>query len=319
MSADILVLGSSTVDVIARPVDEFPPLGGVRHFGELTMTNGGCALNCCVALRKLGLACELITKLGDDWLGDFLLEQIRRAGIEHPAVTRQAGRSTPFTFVAVRSDGQRSFLHHPGTDVDFCRQDVPVERLRGARFCFFAGAMVLPRFDGPPAAGVLAEARRAGAVTLLDNVFVDRAERSRWEWAIGPCLPNLDFYVPSESEASALTGCREPSAMAAAILSAGCKGAVIKLGARGAFYALANGQQGRVPAFRVAAVADTTGAGDSWAAGFLAGLHQQMPLPEAIELANATAAMDIQHPGAASGVRCLAEVLAFARAAERLD
>jgi hypothetical protein len=175
MSADIIVIGSSTVDAIARPIDAYPPVGGTRPIEELVLTNGGCALNCCVALRKLGLACALISRLGDDWFGDFLLQQIRGHGIEHDAVIRQPGTRTAFTLAAVRSDGERSFLHYAGTDLDLGRQDVPMNRIRRARFCFYAGAMVLPRFDGEPAASVLAEAQQAGVITLLDSVFVDDA------------------------------------------------------------------------------------------------------------------------------------------------
>jgi sugar/nucleoside kinase (ribokinase family) len=107
--------------------------------------------------------------------------------------------------------------------------------------------------------------------------------------------------------------------MARAILAAGCKTVVIKLAQRGAFYALPDGRQDRVPAFRVERMVDTTGAGDSWAAGFIAGLHRGMILHEAVELANATAAMDVACPGAASGVRRLEEVLAFARSQPRGD
>jgi sugar/nucleoside kinase (ribokinase family) len=285
---------------------------------EFKLTTGGCALNCCVALRKMGLPCELVTKIGDDWMGEFLASEIRRHCIGDAGVTRQRGRPSAFTFIPVHSDGQRSFIHYPGTDWDFGPEDVPMDLVRQSRICFFSGAMVLPRFDGEPAARVLAEAQRSGAITLLDNVYVDTADRSAWQAAIGPCLPHLDYYIPSESEAAALTGRREPHSMAEAILSAGCRGAVIKLGDRGAYYLLADGREGRVPGYRAEKIVDTTGAGDSWAAGFIAGLHQSVPIEDAIALANATAAMDIQHVGAATGVRCLDEIRAFQRSTQQL-
>jgi sugar/nucleoside kinase (ribokinase family) len=107
--------------------------------------------------------------------------------------------------------------------------------------------------------------------------------------------------------------------MAEAVLSAGCRGAVIKLAERGAYYAHADGRRGIVSAFRADPVVDTTGAGDSWAAGFIAGLRGDMGLVESIELANATAAMDIRHTGASAGVVNLDETLAFARSARRVD
>ncbi len=82
----------------------------------------------------------------------------------------------------------------------------------------------------------------------------------------------------------------------------------IKLGPRGVFLLESSGSTHTIPAFDVENVTDTTGAGDCWSAGLLAGLSENLPLPKAAQLANAVAACCIQSPGATSGVPALADV-----------
>jgi len=307
----ILNIGICTVDVIARTVDEFPPRGGLRLFDELTLTTGGNAVNCSIALAKMGLNCEMIIKVGQDILGDFVLQEARRHGIGIDGVIRESGTSTPFTFVCVHSDGQRSFIHTMGTNATMCFEEVNLDIVRRARFCFFTGTMVMATIDGEQTARVLQEAQRAGVVTLLDTVYTDAASQERWREVIHPCLPYLDYFIPSEPEAQAITGQDEPPAMARYFQDRGCKNAVIKLAERGAFCRDAAGDEQVVPAYQIEDVVDTTGAGDCWSAGFLAGLHQGASITEAAALGNAVAAHCIRAPGASTGIVPLEQIRQF--------
>ena len=79
--SDIVNIGICTVDAIARNVDEYPPRGGLRLFDSLTLTTGGNAMNCSVALAKLGVACDVVIKVGTDTLGDFVISQVKKYGI----------------------------------------------------------------------------------------------------------------------------------------------------------------------------------------------------------------------------------------------
>src|SRR5262249_17302409 len=143
---------------------------------------------------------------------------------------------------------------------------------------------------GPPTAALLNEARVAGAVTLLDTVFVETAAEEEWQRRIAPCLQNLDYFIPSYPEACALTGLNEPGALARTLQSAGARNVIIELGERGAFCRGADDHELLVPACPVDRVIDATGAGDCWSAGLIVGLRGGLSLTDAVRLGNAVAA-----------------------------
>lgn len=311
---DILIVGISTVDAIAKPVDGFPGPGGLRFFRQLTFATGGNAVNCSLALAKLGIPCAAITRIGCDLLGDFILSELKRHEVEHAGVVRDPAVSTAFTFAAVSSDGERRFLHIVGTNATLCGADVPDTRLAGRRFVFVTGTMLMDSFDGEPTARVLAAAQAAGATTLLDTVFVETVEREEWRRRVWPALPHLDFFVPSQAEARALCGLDDPAQAAHCFQRAGARNVIIKLGADGVFSRSAQGHELHVPGFEVEVV-DTTGAGDCWCAGLLVGLRENLPLEESLRLGNAVAAHGIQAAGASTAIQPLATVRAFMRQA----
>lgn len=305
---DCLVLGIATVDAVAAGVDGYPPPGGIRFFERLHLATGGCAANSATALARLGVPCSLVTRAGVDPFGDLLLGRLAEAGVDTEGVVRDPDAPTPFTFVVVAPGGERSFLHVRGTNARIREEDVPPERLEGRRFVLAAGAMLMDALDGEPLARVLAAARRRGAVTLLDTVFVDAAPAAEWRRRLLPALPRLDWCVPSRAEARALTGLEDPSAQAHWLRDAGVAGVAVKLGSDGVLILDAAGREERIPACHVVAVVDTTGAGDCWCAGFVAGLREGLSPAGAARLGNAVAACCIREPGATTGIPPLAEV-----------
>jgi len=313
----ICVVGICTVDAVARCIDEYPPPGGLRIFDSLKLTTGGNAVNGSIALAKMGFAVSVVTKIGEDQHGQFVLDELDRHGVDTSGVIRSADTHTPFSFVCVHSDGQRSFLHTVGTNGTLRREEIDRAHVCRADLCLVTGTMLMPHFDGPPTARLLADARDAGAITLLDTSLTDAASAAAWQTALEPCLPYLDFFVPSRMEAAAFTGHDEPSRAAEVILAGGCRHAVIKLDTEGVYYRTAGGREGTIPAYRVTHVVDTTGAGDCWCAGLLAGLAQDFPLEDSLRLGNAVAAHCIQHAGASSGIPPLAEIRQFQSRADR--
>lgn len=312
---DLLVIGIATVDAIARTIDEFPRPGGLRFFDQLALSTGGCAINCSIALAKLGTACELVTRVGRDVLGDFVLAELERHNVPTSGVVRDADASTAFTFVAVGSDGERRFLHTVGANATICRADVSSERLACAGIVFVTGAMLMDTLDGEATTSLLADARAGGATTLLDTVYVESATSEEWRRRVGPALSQLDYFIPSYAEARGLTGLDDPSEMARGCQADGARNVVIKLGGQGVFCRDVDGREALVPAFKVDEVVDTTGAGDCWSAGFLIGLQSGLPIDQAARLGNAVAAHGIQAPGAATGVKSLETVREFMRQA----
>lgn len=316
--SDIVCVGICTVDAIGRTLNEYPPPGGLRLFDDLAITTGGNAVNCSIALAKMGIPCDLIIKVGDDILGRFVLSEAERHHINTTGVIRDTtGTTTPFTFVCVRGDGQRSFLHTMGTNATLRYDEIDMRIVKAGKFCFVTGTMVMKTFDGQQTADMLRDTQAAGVRTLLDTVYVDSARN--WRQIIEPCLPHLDYFIPSEPEAVAITGQTDPACMANYLQSKGCRNVVIKLGAAGAFWRDPAGNQGRCAAFAVPKVVDTTGAGDCWSAGFLAGLSGGESLAGAVDLGCATAAFSVQSVGASTGIRPLEEILHFRRSADRTD
>ena len=311
--SDILNIGICTVDVIARTIDDFPPPGGLRLFDDLTMTTGGNATNCSIALARMGVPCDIITKVGCDPLGDFVVNQLYKYNICADCVIRDENVHTPYTFVCVLSSGQRSLLHTLGTNGTLSFEDIDLGMVRRARFCLVTGTMLMPALDGEPTARLLSEVRRGGGITLLDTVYTDAVSRDGWHAKVYPALPVLDYFIPSYPEARILTGLDNPAEMARALQDQGCRNVIVKLDERGAFCRDSHGTEMIVPAYQVKRVVDTTGAGDSWCAGFLAGLSSGRDIAEAALLGNATAAHCIQASGASTGIPDIEQIREFQR------
>lgn len=309
--SEIVNVGICTVDAIGQTISDYPPPGGLRLFDKLTLTTGGNAMNCSIALGKMGVACDVIVKVGCDALGEFVLQEANRHGVGTAGMIHNPETHTPYTFVCVMPGGQRSFFHTMGTNGTLCYDDIDLDIIRQARFCFVTGTMVMKTFDGAQTAELLSFARRNGVITLLDTVYLDSAPRELWQANIHPALPVLDYFIPSQPEARAITGLDKPADIARAFQDRGCRNVVIKLDEQGVFCRDRDGVETFVPSYRVANVVDTTGAGDCWCAGFLAGLREGLSMPEAALLGNATAAHCIQAPGASTGIVALDRIKLF--------
>lgn len=307
---DIVNVGIVTVDAIGKPIDAVPRPKELALFDRLAITTGGCAVNCAIDLGKMGIPNSLAIKVGNDMLGDFVMDQVRAVGVDVTGVVRDPATNTPFTFVMVDSTGERRFCHTMGTNATLTAGELDVDFIARHRFCYVGGVMLMPSLDGPPLAGVLKKVRSRGVVTLLDTVFVP-APQEQWRRVVLPLLPELDYFVPSEPESCAITGLSDPEVMARFFQDHGATNVVVKLGEKGVYYRTSSGDHGSVPAYPVCKVEDTTGAGDSWDAGFVAGLSLGLEFPEACRLGNATAAFCIQAPGASTGIPSLSAIQDF--------
>lgn len=305
--AELLVLGNFVVDIIGKPLDALPERGRLLLLDTLETHVGGNGPNTAGALGRLGAAVSVVGRVGEDLYGRFLIERLEGWGVDTGLVVRDPERATGVTLVAVDRTGERSFIHHFGANAAFSPADLDWSRAAGARHLHLASHFVLPALDGPPAAALLVEARARGLTTSLD-VCWDR--EGRWLSLLAPCLPHVDWLLPSEEEARALTGEEEPAAMAAALRRAGAGTVVIKRGERGCWYSSPEGDLAS-PAFRVTA-RDTTGAGDCFIAGFLYGRLRGWQLPRLLRFANACGARSVEAVGAVTGMAPAAEIEVWA-------
>jgi sugar/nucleoside kinase (ribokinase family) len=273
---------------------------------------GGCAVNTAIALAKLGGEVGVLGITGNDVLGRFLREELLKYGIDVRGLKHRDLCSTSATMVLVHPDGERSFLHHMGANSVFSLEDVDLPILDTCGFLHIAGSLVMPRLDGLPTAEILRRARRKKIVTSLDTAW---DASGRWLRTLEPCLPHLDYFMPSLEEARQLSGLDRPEAILEFFLERGVGVAVLKMGERGSMARNAEGSWA-LPAFPSTAV-DGTGAGDCFAAGFLRGLIEGWELEQCLRLGNAAGALCVRSIGATSGISTLEEAISLMRSSGR--
>ncbi|MDR7539911.1 MAG: carbohydrate kinase family protein [Armatimonadota bacterium] len=299
-------VGVLVADVIVRPVDQWPHPGSLALVERIELHSGGLAHTTGVVLAKLGVATAVVGRVGADRLGAFLVDVLRQNGIE-AYVPQDTGASTSATVVVVASSGDRSFLHMPGANVRLHLEDVPEALLARSRIVHLGGYFLLPGLDGEPAAALLRRAKALGCRTSLDTAW---DAHGRWMSALAPCLPYVDVLFGNRAELAHVTGFPDPPAMATALRELGVGTVAVKLGEEGA-YVDDGSWRGRVPAFFVDVV-DTTGAGDAFCGGFLAGYLAGWDAARAARLGNAVGAMCVTAMGGSTGVRSMAEAQRFA-------
>ena len=303
---DVVSLGAYVVDVIGRPIDQFPEKGRLTVFDELEMHSGGGANNTGIALAKLGINVGAMGRIGTDTFGDFVLETLETNRVDTRAMMRDAEINTPVTFVAVASDGERSFLHYMGTNSVVSEDDVNSDLIRSCKILHVAGAFVMPKLDGEPMARILRHAKEAGVMTSLDTVW---DASGNWLKTLEPCLPYIDVFLPSIEEAEQITGLDSPPEISKFLMDYGVQTVGLKMGERGS-YVRTGKDEIYVPAY-TADVVDATGAGDAYVAGFLAGIVMGWDLERTSELASATGAACVTAIGTTAGIRNLEETLAI--------
>jgi len=305
--ADIVCVGIMVADALGRPIDDVPEKGRLQLFDHMELHTGGCAVNTATAVARMGLSSAVIGKVGRDGFGDFLVNELKSEGVDASAVARDDSASTSFTFIMIASDGERRFLHTFGANATFCLDDVDMRVARSAKILHVAGTFLMPTFDGEQTAEVLRQAQAAGVTTTLDTAFNDRLDNCLS--IIRPCLPHIDYFLPSIEEVIKLSGTDDYRKAARMFKDLGCKNVAIKLGREGSFILTDDGGV-HVPIYKVETV-DASGAGDSFIAGFLAGILQGWDMVECARFGSAVAAHCVQAIGCTVGVKSFDEIRAF--------
>jgi sugar/nucleoside kinase (ribokinase family) len=305
--ADLVVVGDCNPDVLVLGGDVTPRFGQQEKLvGAIALLVGGSAAITAVAAARLGLRVALVAAVGADAAGDFMLAELAREGVDCSAVVVRPAAPTAMT-VALSRGEDRAILTAVGAAATLTAGDVPAELLRRARHVHASSYFLLEDSLGAGLAGLFAAARAAGATTSLDTNW-DPA--GRWgDDRLRAAMREADLLLPNEAEALRLSG-RDSLPEAVAELGGGGSRLVIKLGARGARCADGARQyQVQPPALRPV---DTTGAGDCFNAGLLAGLARGLDLPQAAALGCAVGAASTQAAGGTARAPRLDEALALA-------
>lgn len=303
-AAEVVCAGVMVADVLVQGADESVFKRDITRVPAIRITTGGDALNQAINLSAMGVNVEVLGKVGVDSVGEILLDQARRQGVEVGRMARTADLPTSITVVLIAEDGKRCFIGSgKGTNSSLCLEDFDLSALQGARILSLGSLYGSISLDGAVAASVLKAAKQNGCVTVVDMMHGDRFPYSNAKLA----LPYVDYFLPNEEEARLLTGCTQPDDMAEKLLSAGVGCVVIKQGAKGCL--LKNKElRMQIPAFP-ANVVDTTGAGDAMVAGFITGLLDGCTMEQSVQRGCAAGSIATEHLGATGALVSKEQVL----------
>ena len=303
----VVALGDVNVDIIAH-FASYPDKGEDALAYSTEFHCGGSAANTAMALARMGLDVVLISRVGPDSLALKALNSLSEAGVISSGLQRDPAAMTGLMYVVVTPDGERTILGHRGANVLTDPQQIYEEDIRAARLFHLSGYALLADPQRSAAFLALEMACRHGLTVSLDpGMSVPQAALDEMR----ALLPVIDLFLPNLPEAQALTGADSAQDCFRALVAAGVRIVALKLGEHGC---LIGGKEGfvHVPGFAVDA-RDTTGAGDFYAAGIIAGWLGGLDWRSAAILGNAMGAMAVARVGAGASVPQSREVLALLR------
>jgi sugar/nucleoside kinase (ribokinase family) len=298
------VVGDCNPDLVLRGGDVEPAFGQIERVvenGELTIGGSG-AIASCGAVR-LGLRTGLVSIVGADPLGRFMLEALGERGVDVSGVVVRPDARTGISVVLVRGL-DRAILTALGTISELTADLVDRQLLHAARHAHFS-SYFLHHALRPGLLGLLQEARSAGASTSIDPNW-DPSEE--WDGGLLDLLEETTILFVNAEEAKRIARTADVEDAARTLSRDGNVLVVVKLGAEGAL-AADGGQVIRSAAATVEEV-DSVGAGDSFDAGFLAGHLAGRPPEESLRLANACGALSMRAAGGTAAQPTLLEATA---------
>ncbi len=309
---DILGIGNAIVDVLAHADDAFIlghdlPKGGMTlidaeradalyaDMGPGIEASGGSCANTIVGAASFGATVGYVGKVRDDVLGDAFTHDIRAAGVLFQTPASTGGPGTARCLIMVSPDAQRTMSTYLGACVELGPEDIDESLVARAKVTYLEGYLWDPPRAKEAFRAAMAAAHGADrqvALTLSDMFCV---QRHREEFA-ALVENDVDILFANEDEIRALY---EVETIEDALAEVGgrCRIVAVTRSEKGSLVSSA-GTVHEVPAEPVDSVVDTTGAGDSYAAGFLYGLTHGLELPTCARLGSIAAAEIISHFGA---------------------
>ena len=312
-SFDLLALGNAIVDVIARAEEDFLARENIHKgamilidearalhlnaaMGAGVVQSGGSAANTIAGAASLGVRTAYIGKVRNDAMGAAFRRDIEALGAAFPTAAAQDGPATARCFIIVTPDGERTMNTYLGACQNLSAADVDKATVEASSIVYLEGYL----WD-PPAAkeafvkasGIAHAAGRRVALTLSDSFCVDRY---RDEFLGLMRDRTVDIVFANQHELKALYQTGDFDTAVAELRKEGVLGAVT-LSEKGSMI-VTRDMVTTVPAYPIKELVDTTGAGDLYAAGFLAGLAQGRSPVDCARLGAMAAAEVIQHIGA---------------------
>ena len=281
---EIVIIGAAIIDVLAYPVNVKVFETGSYSTEDIHMTTGADALNEATILAKKGRRVQLETVIGQDDAGIM----VRDACIKKD-------EKTGVNIVLVEQDGTRSFLTNPhGTLRSLKVEHIQMPFPESAKIVCFASIFVFPKIGPDKLVQIFSQAKMQGKI-----VCADMTKRKKGETLedMAEAFSYIDYLFPNDEEAMLLTETESVEEAAECIKSTGVGNVIIKCGKRGC-YIRTDVEKCWIAAEENVNCIDTTGAGDSFAAGFLNALLDGKGVKRCAKEGNRYGAEAVQHIGA---------------------
>lgn len=297
MNSEILCLGMSVVDLLISGISKEQSETKDIIAESMNLATGGDALNQAVVLSKMNRSVGLITSVGNDYFGGFLTDFISNKTPINESQIVHGDYATSMSVVLIEENGDRRFIKTLTGSVDeFSITEIDRTIFSTKTSILSIGSLGgSKKMVGEELVDFLKQVKSFGIKVVAD--MVDNLGEATYE-LLAPALPYIDYFVPSEDEVRLLLDEDDMVAGARKLLELGAANVVIKLGAEGVLCKNQTIEKQFLPA--KVSVADTTGAGDNFVAGFNFGLLQHLDLEKAAKFGMATSAVSIQSVGAIS-------------------
>ena len=273
--SEINVVGGSCVDLLMKNVDEENFFSGRYKVESIKTSFGGDALNESSVLKAFKKDVKLISIVGDDSYGDLIIGYLDRNSIPYNDNIRKKDIETYISMVFIDKDGQRKFVGNENGSLRVMDlEDIVIDD--DCRFVSFASLFLSKNLVNSKLCRLFKSIKDKG-ITL----FVDSSNHKNNETIEDmTCLEYADYFLCNEFEATQLCETDDIYECERKLYSAGIKDVIIKCGEKGCFY------RGKYYKTRKIECIDSTGAGDSFAAGFIKEISENKTVEEAIETAN---------------------------------
>ena len=324
---DMLAIGRSSLDLYANDIGA--PFAEIKSFGAFV---GGCPTNISVGIQRLGLRAALLTAVGEDPVGEFLLKFLKDEGVETQFIPHKPGRRTSAVVLGIEPPDRFPLIYYRDNcaDIALTIDDVLASPIADSRATLVSGTGLSREPSRSATLYAIEQAKASGTQVFLDLDF--RADQWHDPRAFGvgirSALRYVDIAIGTEEEIKAATLTNlsqltiehsqisnptiegDISVAIKTLLSAGPEALIVKRGIEGADVYLTKGEVIHAEPFPVE-VYNTLGAGDAFASGFIYGNLRGWSWEKSARLGNATGAIVVTRHGCANFMPTMSEVNAF--------
>ncbi len=292
------------MDLIAY-VNDFPKIGETLLGNDFVMAPGGKGANQAIATSRLGAECYFISKVGNDFIGEKLLENAKINGVKIDYIKKDHRSHSGVALIYVNAEGEDMIVVIPGVDRLISEEDI-----KEAKAAISSSKVVLTQLEIPikTAEFAMSFAKEMEKKTILNPAPAYPLDEKTYH--------NIDFLVPNKGELETLSGIKindDLSILKAAksLISKGVGCVIVTLGSRGAMI-VTNDYHELIPSYKVKVI-DTVGAGDAFNGALAVALSLDIDIREAVRFANIAASLKVTKKGAQSGLPNIKEIIEFVK------